>query len=150
METQKLFEAGRMFFIQKFGGDSDLSQFFFKKINDTEIDVKRIIGDVSTKVHVKYNEYSNTIDMVLHYNEYETDSVGFGSTEIPVKRTRIVDYDTLKQVKIGAVIIGSNVIKVKYNFISDDEIYCITIEETEMYQKGYCFYTHYKSLKIFN
>jgi len=149
MKTQKLFEAGRDFFIHHFGGASDLSLFFFKKINDTEIIVEKAIGNASTKVHVKYNEDSNTIEMVLSYNEYEPDSVGFGSTEIPVRKTRTVDYDTLKQVTIGAIVIGSNVIKVKYNFISDDEIYCITIEETEIYEKGYCFYTHYKSLKVF-
>lgn len=96
METQKLFVAGRDFFIHHFGGASNISMFFFKKINDTEIIVEKSIGPASTKVHVKYNVDYNTIDMVLSYNDYEPDTVGFGSTEIPVRKTRTVDYDTLK------------------------------------------------------
>ena len=98
MKTEKLFEVGRNYFMQTFGDTSNPSLFFFKKINDEEIVVKKSIGPTSTKINVKFNGLTNTIEMVLNFIEYKDDSVGYGSTEIPVKRVRIVDYDTLKTV----------------------------------------------------
>lgn len=146
MKTEKLFEAGKDFFMQTFGGTSEPSLFFFKSINDNEIIVKKAIGPASTKVQSKFIEETNTIDMILSFNEYENDS------EIPVKRYKTVDYDSLKIVKFGTVIIEDSEVNVRYHFggaeCSEDEIFCIVTEETENFAEGFRFYTHYKSLKV--
>ena len=146
MKTEKLFEAGKDFFMQTFGGACEPLMFFFKSINDNEIIVKKSIGPASTKVQVKFIEETNTIDMILSFNEYKNDS------EIPVKRYKTVDYDSLKIVKFGTVIIDDSEVNVRYHFGgaegNEDEIFCIVTEETENFAEGFRFYTHYKSLKV--
>lgn len=57
------------------------------------------------------------------------------------------NFELITNGRVGKVQIGKHIIDVTYYFTEEDTIYCEVLK-SKILKKGYCFFTHYKSLEI--
>lgn len=90
MENCKiLFEAGKKFFNETFNMNTD---FYFQKISDNEIKIRTLFENSGSFIIAKYDNKSNTIDMVLTSICYDFDYNDNSYSEKIIEKKKSVNF----------------------------------------------------------